>query len=134
MGCVTCNSSNVQLPVDIQAAGEATWNALDCRNLGWQWNGELSDTRHREGKETSIRQKSNSQRVFNVVIGQGLLRGGWIKRGGRSWIWSALWSGAASQYSVMTERTREGTRTLQQACVAYLAFPPPYATSCAAGG
>ena len=30
----------------------------------------------REGKETSIRLKSNSQRVFNAIIWQGLLRGG----------------------------------------------------------
>ena len=28
-GDVTCNSFNVQFPVNIQGAGEATWNALD---------------------------------------------------------------------------------------------------------
>ena len=51
-----CNASNVQFPIDKQVAGEATGNALDGRNLGWWWNGELSDMRHqkREGDEHTI--------------------------------------------------------------------------------
>ena len=39
----------------------------------------MSDTGHHE----SIRSKSNSRRVFDVSIGQGLLCGGWIKQDGR---------------------------------------------------
>ena len=50
----------------------------------------------REGKKTSIRSKSNSRREFNVVMGQGWLHGGWVKRESRSWVSFALWSGAAS--------------------------------------
>ena len=37
-------------------------------------------------------------------------------------------------FSLTAERTREGTHMLQQACVVCLAFPPPYATSCAVDG
>ena len=51
----------------------------------------------REGKEMSISAKSNSRRrVFDVVIKQGLLYGGWIKRDSRK-ASSALWSGVVSQ-------------------------------------
>jgi hypothetical protein len=50
-------------------------------NKTWVGSGTMNyQTRTtREGKETSIRSKANSRRVFDVVIGQGLLREGWIK-------------------------------------------------------
>ena len=50
-----------------------------------------------KGKEMSIRSQSNFRRVFDVVIGQGLLRGVRIKRDSGYWISSVLLSGAASQ-------------------------------------
>ena len=50
-----------------------------------------------KGKEMSIRPQSNCRRLFEVVIGQGLLRRGRIKRDSRNWLSSALWSGAAFQ-------------------------------------
>ena len=79
----------------------------------------------REGKKTSIRSKSNSRREFDVVMGQGLLHGGWVKRESRSWVSFALWSGAASSNDQGEER---GKSSLQQACVVCFAFPPPYAS------
>ena len=76
-----------------------------------------------KGKKTSIRSKSNSQRMFDVVIGQGLLRGGWIKRDSRSWVSSALWSGAG--FSVTTDRIigRGGGGYLRYSRLARFVFP-----------
>ena len=44
----------------------------------WVGGGTVNCQTHaiREGKETNIRSESNSRRVFDVVIGQGLSCGG----------------------------------------------------------
>ena len=68
----------MHLPVDIQAAGEPTWERFGLTRLGlaveWWTVGHPPSG--------SIRSKSNSRRVFNVPMGQGLLCGGWIRRDG----------------------------------------------------
>ena len=80
-----------------------------------------------KGKEMSIRSQSNFRRVFEVVIGQGLLRGGRIKRDSRNWVSSALWSGAAFQYRPTGRRgggwEKYATAGLRVIC---LPFPSPY--------
>ena len=92
----TCNSSNDSSPSinRLRARRRAMFQIEETR-VG----GETVSCRiyaNREGRKTSIRWKSNSRREFDVVMGQGLLHGGWVKRESRSWVSFALWSGAAS--------------------------------------
>ena len=63
----------------------------------WVGGGTVNCWAHAIREEPNIRSaESNSRRAFDVVIGQGLSCGGWIKQDSRK-VSSALWSGVASQ-------------------------------------
>ena len=72
----------------------------------------------REGNEHAI--EVHPRMMFDVIIGQGLLRGGWIKRVSRRWASSVLWR------LLSNDRTDEGENTYAMAdvCLAFLHHTP----------
>ena len=112
-----CNS-NVQFPIGKQVVGEATCNASAGRNMGWWWNGELSDMRHRKREE--------DEHTIEVQLPEGTRRrhksgiAAWRLNQTRQPQLGFICVAKRSGFSVTTERARGDTY------VVCLAFPPPY--------
>ena len=92
MGCVTRNFSNVScLWIYRQQAGRRGMLRIDETLVG----SRIVNCAIREGRDKHTI-KVQLQEGVQHRHRAGIAASGWIKRGSRSWVSSALWSGAAS--------------------------------------